>query len=216
MAKYFNYFPKVPYFLDDDKTTVDVITNLTFKFKFNDAFKENSVVYYDYIVSEGETPEIIADKIYNSSERHWIILMLNNIVNPSVDWPMSTQTLNKYINVKYSANNYADTANTSNTGLSWSESNIKEYFITEKRTILKTGEKTETKIIITELDYANTSPSTTNTYTLGDGTQIELNSTKGSKSYYEYEIDKNEDKRPIKLLRNEFVPLLEKEFKQLA
>jgi hypothetical protein len=216
MAKYFNYFPKVPYFLDDDKTAVDVITNLTFKFKFNDTFKENSVVYYDYIVSEGETPEIIADKIYNSSERHWIILMLNNIVNPSVDWPMSTQALNKYINVKYSANNYADTANTSNTGLSWSESNIKEYFITEKRTILKTGEKTETKIIITELDYANTSPSTTNTYTLGDGTQIELNSTKGSKSYYEYEIDKNEDKRPIKLLRNEFVPLLEKEFKQLA
>ena len=216
MSKFFNYFPKVVYFSDRDQPSLDTITNLTFKFKFNEGFKENSVVYYDYIVPEGETPEILADKFYNSSERHWIILMVNNIINPLLDWPMSYTTLNKYINSKYSANNYADTSNTSVTGLSWAESNTKEYFVKEKKTILNTGEYTEKTIFLTQQDYANTSPVTTNNYTLGDSTQIEFKRTRGTKTYYEYEQETNESKRKIKLLKNEFVPSLEKEFKDLT
>lgn len=216
MSKFFNYFPKVVYFSDRDQPSLDTITNLTFKFKFNEGFKENSVVYYDYIVPEGETPEILADKFYNSPERHWIILMVNNIINPLIDWPMSYNALNKYINSKYSANNYADTANTSVTGISWAESNIKEYFVKEKKTVLNTGEYTENTIIITQQDYANTSLLTTNNYTLGDSTQIELKRTRGSKTYYEYEHQINESKRKIKLLKNEFVSSLEKEFKDLT
>ena len=142
--------------------------------------------------------------------------MLNNIVNPLMDWPMSYFSLNKYINSKYSANNYANTANTSITGLSWSESNIKEYFIKERKTIINTGEFSEKIITITPQVYANTSPVTSNNYTLGDGTQIEIRNTRGTKSYYDYEIENNENKRKIKLLKKEFVPLLEKEFKELT
>lgn len=216
MAKFFNYFPKSLYYLNDDQSSLDAITNLTFKTVFNNTFKENSVVYYDYIVSEGETPEILADKIYNSSERHWIILMMNDIINPLLDWPMSYSSLNKYIDSKYSANNYADTANTSVSGSYWSQSNIKEYFLKEKRTIINTGEYSEKTIIITSNDYANTSPVTSNNYTLGDGTQIELKITRGTKNYYDYEIEKNEEKRKIKILKQEFIPLMEKEFKNLT
>jgi hypothetical protein len=36
MAKYFNYFPTSVYISDRDQTSLDVVTNLTFKFKFND------------------------------------------------------------------------------------------------------------------------------------------------------------------------------------
>lgn len=216
MAKFFNYFPKVIYFSDKDQTSLDIVTNLTFKFRFNENFKDNSVVYYDYIIPEGETPEILADKFYNSPERHWIILMLNNIVNPLMDWPMSYYALNKYINSKYSANNYADTSNTSVTGLSWAESNIKEYFVKERKTIINTGEFSEKTTIITSQQYANTSPITSNNYTLNDGTQIEVKTNRGTKTYYEYEHENNEKKRKIKLLKTEFVPLLEKEFKELT
>lgn len=216
MAKYFNYFPTTPYFYDKDQKSIDVVTNLTFKFKFNDAFKENSIVYYDYIIPEGETPEILASKIYNSSERHWILLMVNSIVNPINDWPMNSYSLNKYISLKYSTSEYADTANTSVTGIQWAESNVKEYFVKEKKTILSTGKSQEKTIIITSQDYANTSPITSNNYTLGDGTQIELKRTRGTKTYYDYEIENNESKRKIKILKNEFVPLVEKEFKNLT
>lgn len=215
MAKFFNYFPKVPYFYDNNKNSVDIVTNLTYKFKFNEAFKENTVVYYDYIIPEGETPEILADKFYNSSERHWIILMINNIVNPLMDWPMNSYSLNKFIDGKYSTNVYADTANTSITGISWAESNIKQYFVNEKKMIIKTGEYSERKTIITQQDYANTSPITSNNYTLNDGTQISIIRNRGSQTYYEYEIEINEKKRKIKLLKNEFIPSVEKEFKEL-
>lgn len=216
MSKFFNYFPKTLYFSDRDQVSLDSVINLTFKFNFNDTFKENSVVYYDYVVPEGETPEILADKFYNSSERHWIILMLNDIVNPLLDWPMSYSSLNRYIDSKYSANNYADTANTSIRGLSWAESNTKEYFVKERKTILSTKEYSENTIIITSQDYVNTSPVTSNTYTLSDSTQIELKRTRGTKTYYDYEHENNENKRTIKLLKKEFVPLLEKEFKNLS
>ncbi len=216
MAKYFNYFPKSLYISDKDQTSLDVVTNLTFKFKFNDTFKENSVVYYDYIIPEGETPEILASKFYNSPERHWIILMLNNIVNPLLDWPMSYYSLNKYIDLKYSANNYADTSNTSVSGLAWAESNTKDYFVKERKTILSTGEYLEKVINITSQVYANTSPDVSNNYTLSDGTQVQIRETKGTKTYYEYEHENNESKRKIKLLKTEFVPLLEKEFKELT
>lgn len=215
MSKFFKHFPTTIYSLDTENSSLDIVTNLTFKFKFNDTFKENSVVYYDYIIPDGETPEILADKFYNSSEKHWIILMTNNIVNPMFDWPMSYTNLNKYINSKYSANNYADTANTSISGLTWAQSNTKEYFVKERKTILNTGEYSEEITILTSADYANTTSVTSNNYTLGDGTQVEIKRTRGTKKYYDYEIENNENKRKIKLLRQEFIPILEKEFKEL-
>ena len=129
---------------------------------------------------------------------------------------MSYYSLNKYINLKYSTSNYADTSNTSVSGLAWSESNIKEYFVKERKTILNTDDYSEKVLNITLQNYANTSPDVSNTYTLSDGTQIQVRKTKGTKTYYEYEHENNENKRKIKLLKTEFVPLLEKEFKELT
>jgi hypothetical protein len=40
--------------------------------------------------------------------------------------------------------------------------------------------------------------------------------TKETKSYYDYEIEENEKKRTIKLLRPEFVSALDKEIKRLS
>lgn len=211
MAKYFNYFLKTVYFLDDDKTSLDVVTNLTTKFKFDNTFKENTVVYYDYVVNDGETPEIIADKIYGSSERHWIILALNDIVHPQFDWPLEQKSLIKFIDKKYK-----DRANTANgqTGLSWSQSNYKDYFITETITDLNTNSTTIYVNEITAQSYANTTDTATN-YTLSDGTNVNISKVKSRKSYYDYEIDNNESKRNIKLLKNEFISLIEEEFKNI-
>jgi hypothetical protein len=211
MAKYFNFFPKTPYYIDKEKRSVDLLTNLTTKFKFNDDFKENTVIYYDYDLVDGETPEIIADKIYNSPERHWIILLLNDIVNPFTDWPMQYNSLVKFIDQKYTSN--ADTAN-NETGLEWAQSNYKIYQLKETKTVITTGVKTENIIFLTEQSYANTINFQSN-YTLEDGTEIELTKIKEQISYYDYEINENESKRTIKLLRNEFIPLLEEEFKRV-
>jgi hypothetical protein len=211
MAKYFNYFPKVPYFLDENNNSLEVITNLTTKFKFDNTFKENSVVYYDYIVKDGETPEIIADKIYGSSEKHWIILLLNDIIHPQIDWPIEQNSLIKLIDNKYESR--ADVAN-NQTGLQWSQINVKEYYLTEEIKNLSDNSTTISINQITPAVYANTI-NTVENYTLSNNVTVTVSKTKSTKSYYDYEIENNESKRSIKLLKNEFVPTIEEEFKNL-
>jgi hypothetical protein len=95
MSKYFNYFPKTSYTFDG--TNIEYVTNLLSKVSFESDFKDNSVIYYEDLVGDGETPEIVAHKIYGSADKHWIILMLNDILHPQFDWPLNESSLNKYI-----------------------------------------------------------------------------------------------------------------------
>jgi hypothetical protein len=211
MAKYFNYFPQTAYYLSDDNSSLDIVTNIMSRFSFNATSKDKLVMYYKYDISDGETPEIIADKLYGSPEKHWIILSVNNIKNPQFDWPLRYNDLTKYIDIKYRGATYANTANTG-TGLSWSKSHTHSYYINEKRTLPSGSDTTET-IIIDAATYANTNTTSTVVYTLYDSSNVTITTTKSSISYYEYEIQANEEKRTIDILRPEFVKTIEQEFR---
>ena len=211
MANYFKFFPKTSYFNSDSSNSLDNVTNLTMKWKFNDAFKENTLAYYDYVVKDGETPEMIAHKLYDSSERHWIILAVNDIVHPQFDWPFNTQTLIQYIEDKYIQ--YANTS-IGETGFEWAQSNFKDYYFTEKKTIKVSGDYTERRYELTSNNYS-TFINSSNDFTLDDGTEINISTTRNRKTYYEYELDLNESKRNIKLLKNEFISTLEEEFRKI-
>jgi hypothetical protein len=213
MAKYFNYFPQTAYYLSDDNSSLDIVTNIMSRFSFNATSKDKLVMYYKYDISDGETPEIIADKLYGSPEKHWIILSVNNIKNPQFDWPLRYNDLTKYIDIKYRGATYANTANTG-TGLSWSKSHTHSYYITEKR-VMPSGSDTTETIIIDAATYANTNTTSTVVYTLYDSSNVTITTTKSSISYYEYEIQANEEKRTIDILRPEFVKTIEQEFRNV-
>ena len=76
MAKYFNYFPKTFYSTQDVVRSVDTVTNITARFSLEQSFLDNTTIYLKYDVQESDTPEIIASKIYGSSERHWMFWQL--------------------------------------------------------------------------------------------------------------------------------------------
>jgi hypothetical protein len=213
MAKYFNYFPQTAYYLSDDNSSLDIVTNIMSRFSFNTTSKDKLVMYYKYDISDGETPEIIADKLYGSPEKHWIILSVNNIKNPQFDWPLRYNDLTKYIDIKYRGVTYANTANTG-TGLSWSKSHTHSYYINEKR-ILPSGDETTETIIIDAATFANTNTTSTVVYTLYNSTNVTITTTKSSMSYYEYELEANEEKRTIDILRPEFVKTIEQEFRNV-
>jgi hypothetical protein len=103
MAKYFNFFPKT-YYLSDTGTSADILTKITARFSYESSFKENTAVFYEYDIKDSDTPEGIAYKMYGSSERHWMVMLLNDIVNPLYDWPLDQREIVKYIDSKYSAN----------------------------------------------------------------------------------------------------------------
>jgi hypothetical protein len=213
MAKFFNYFPKTLYSANNRTSGLDTVTNIISRFGFESSLKENSAAFYEYNVQESDTPEIIAAKYYENPERHWIVLLFNDIIDPQYDWPMQYNTFIRYVGDKYAANGAANT--TVQTGLAWAlnVNNVQSY----NKVITRTNDDGVSIVEKIEVDagtYANTAASTAN-YLLQDGTRITETVSKETKTYYEYEQEVNESKRTIKLLKPEFVAAVEKEFKKV-
>ena len=91
------YFSEFPVILYDSKE----VTNLLRRVAIRSKVKTNVMFFDTYDVKEGETPEIIADKLYDDPQLHWIILMVNNIVDRYHGWPMSGNQFLDYVNEKY-------------------------------------------------------------------------------------------------------------------
>lgn len=96
---FFREFPDVDYTLDGIKhritninTAYTLITN-----KLSDTF-----LFQKYIVADGDSPESIADKVYGNYSYYWVILIVNNIVNPFLDWVKWGQSFNNWMVQKYS------------------------------------------------------------------------------------------------------------------
>lgn len=218
MAKYFNFFPKTVYSLANTATSLDAVTNIIARFGFESTLKDNYSVFYQYEIQDGDTPEVIARKYYDNSERHWIVLLFNNIIDPQFDWPLDYRTFNNYVDTKYSAPEYADTANTGVPGLTWAKNinNVQSYYrvITQQTSDGVFVDKIE----VDGVTYANDAymqPGAATSYTLQNGSIITISYNKETKSYYDYETEINENKRGIKILKKEFVPQVEKEFKRV-
>ena len=97
---YFDNFPVIRYGSADG--TIKNVTNLLRRVAVRSKVKTNSSLFDTYNVKNGETPEIIADKLYDDPKLHWIIMLLNNVTDRYHDWPMSEQQFNSYLNEKYS------------------------------------------------------------------------------------------------------------------
>lgn len=206
MANYFNKFPTLFYSFDGFKTT-ERVTNIISRYALQAGLKENTSVYYNYEVRDGDTPEILASKLYNDPEKHWIIMMMNNIIDVGFDWPLDYKTLNIFIDNKYREN-----ANSSveGAGLTWAKANIQSYYKVE--TIKFSDDKSQIqKFEIDANTYANTVVTIGVELTLSDNNVVVIDNTKETLSYYNYELENNESKRKIKLMRPEYVPQLEQE-----
>jgi hypothetical protein len=215
MAKYFNYFPKTFYTSNNTSLGIDTVTNIIARFGFEKKLKENSSAFYKYTIKDSDTPEIIAGKFYDHVERHWIVLLFNDIIDPQYDWPLQSDTLIDYINTKYSTVEYANTANTLVTGLSWAQniSHVQAYYKIITRTSADGTDIVE-KITVDANTYANIA-ATSISYTLNNASSITQTISKTTQTYYDYEVELNEAKREINLLKSEFVSEVEKEFKRV-
>ena len=98
---YFENFPVIPYDSVGNLTYKDV-TNLLRRVALRTNVRTNVLLYDTYDVREGETPESIADKLYDDSELHWVIMIVNNITDRYHGWPMNGAQFLQYLNDKYS------------------------------------------------------------------------------------------------------------------
>lgn len=96
---YFSMFPQTYYSFDG--VNASLITNFLARVSVSQETLNNVTLYDPYMVSEGETPESVADKVYGNPFLHWVILLTNNIVNPFYDWCMAQDVLIEYCQSKY-------------------------------------------------------------------------------------------------------------------
>ena len=101
---YFEKFPTLIYSLDGKQTTF-TITDIFRRVKADAQNLLTATAYDEYDIRDGETPEIVAHRIYGNADLHWIILITNSIIDPRWDWPLTTEQLGNYITDKYGAGN---------------------------------------------------------------------------------------------------------------
>ena len=97
------FFDSMPKILYDSKGNgeVKVVTNLLKRVAVRTKIKTNALILDTYNVKNGETPESIADKLYDDPELHWVVLMINDITDRYHQWPMYEQQFNTYVSEKY-------------------------------------------------------------------------------------------------------------------
>jgi len=98
------YFSNFPLIIYDSvgNGNFKIVTNLMKRVAMRTKVRTNTLLFDTYDVKEGETPEILADKLYGDSTLHWIILYVNNITDRYHQWPMSSGQFNDFIADKYS------------------------------------------------------------------------------------------------------------------
>tara|TARA_B100000214_G_scaffold371871_1_gene349055 strand:+ start:1299 stop:1832 length:534 start_codon:yes stop_codon:yes gene_type:complete len=97
---YFESFPTIFYDANGDGTVKDV-KNLLRRVGLRTLVRSNVLLFDTYEVKEGETPEMIAHKLYGDSNLHWIILMINEVTDRYHQWPMTVPQFLDFINDKY-------------------------------------------------------------------------------------------------------------------
>ena len=98
---YFGHFPLIPYDSVGDGE-FKLVTNLLKRVAIRSKVKTNVLVFDTYDLKSGETPELIADKLYNDPELHWVVLMMNDITDRYHQWPLNENQFIAHINDKYS------------------------------------------------------------------------------------------------------------------
>jgi hypothetical protein len=107
---YFSQFPKIYYDFaqDNTSTTLQVLTDITTNVRVRKQVLENITLYDEYDIMDGETPEMIAEKVYGNPELHWVIMLVNQRYNYIQDFPLTNAELYEHCIATYGEDHLED------------------------------------------------------------------------------------------------------------
>ena len=99
---YFDRFPILQY-LDTfgSVARVKLVTDILRRVNISTQGKEDSTFFIKYDLREGDTPENISKRLYNTSDYFWVVLLVNEALNPYYDFSMDSNSLENYVKKKY-------------------------------------------------------------------------------------------------------------------
>ena len=77
------------------------IKNIFRRVKIQDWIQENTNFFNRYTIRDGERPDTMAERLYGSPDRDWIVILTAGITNIKNDWPLSNYDLYRYVENKY-------------------------------------------------------------------------------------------------------------------
>jgi len=99
---FFQYFDTIVY---DQDGIVQEAVNIVQAVQPANLNLSDFYIFQKYQVQSGEIPESVSYKLYSTTDYFWTILVINNIVNPYLDWPMSDDQVELFTTKKYGAGN---------------------------------------------------------------------------------------------------------------
>lgn len=101
MSYYFQAFPTMLYDVNANGKPIETI-DIFRAVRLKPETRDSVLLYTSYVIQDGERPDHVSMKLYNSPDYYWTFFMVNeNLVNIFSDWPLSTLELENAIAVKY-------------------------------------------------------------------------------------------------------------------
>ena len=182
---YFRELPNIeyqsPYSNRISSGSYVTVKNLFRRMKIRDDLQNVFTIFNKFTLDDGDRPDTVALDLYGKSNLDWVVLTTAGIINVRDEWPLSSKELYEFTVSKYGLTEI---------------NNVRHYVTTEVQNERKVIVLPKGKIV--DKDFKIPLPDSDNT------SSATLNPVRGV-SYYEYESDKNEDKRNIFVLRSEYL-----------
>ncbi len=196
---YFEELPEISYIsrLTNSNRNEDriLVKNLFKRAKLRTDIESAITAFNYYQIEEGERPDTLAKKIYDNEELDWVILITNNITNVRDQWPLSNNDLNSYMLDKYGSEENLTKVHHYET---------KEIRDSSNRLIMKGG-----LVVGEEFQFEyNSIVGVSSTGNIYNRVTTNPDNARSQVTNYEYENRKNDEKRKIKILKREFVPVI--------
>ena len=153
------------------------VKNLFRRVKLRDDLQNSFTMFNKYQIPDGSRPDIVAEELYGNAELDWVVCLTAGIININNDWPLSSRDIYRFSESKYGTD----------------LNNIHHYETTE----VKDGNG---RVVLPARKHVDS------TFTIPKpGTDAATLNPVVGVSNYEYEVELNENKRGIYVLRRDYL-----------
>jgi hypothetical protein len=103
VSSFYDLFPKINYDIENRRLQpqYEQVTNIFYRLGIVRDVINNIGSYIVYDIEDGDTPEIVAHKVYGDAGGFWLILLANNIMDGQFEWPLDPNSFNQFLIEKY-------------------------------------------------------------------------------------------------------------------
>ena len=104
MSDYFNKLPNIDYVsrLKDSKINDYIkVKNLFRRGYIREDIFQDIMFFTKYKIKGDDRPDNVSQKVYETPDLDWLVLISNNIINIQNEWPLSADDFDEYLMEKY-------------------------------------------------------------------------------------------------------------------